>query len=419
MSGVTDSLISLIKRSPTSWHFVQCAKEELFQYGFIPLEERRPWNLEKGKSYFVQRNGSLAFFTLPSNPSRFKILGAHTDSPALKLKPHPLISHQGYHQLLTELYGGPILSSWMNRDLGIAGKITLEKDGGAIQEELVFLKNFPCIIPQLAIHLDREVNDKGLILDKQNHLRPLLALGEEPLTLESLIQQETTFHQILAADLFLVPLEEPRVIGMHQEMLASYRLDNIASSHAILGSAKDMQHSQDLSLCFLWDHEEIGSQTTEGAGSSFANDILSRIQQAYAWSEDQFLSLKANSIALSLDVAHGLHPNHGQKSDPDHPVLLGKGIVIKHSSLKRYMTDQKALSSLLLSCQKLNVSYQHYTARSDMPGGSTIGPIFGAQMGISTVDIGIPLLSMHSTREVIALKDHAFMCQLLQHWIHT
>ncbi|MGR3973587.1 MAG: M18 family aminopeptidase [Candidatus Rhabdochlamydia sp.] len=414
-----DHFLSFIQESPTSYHCVQTAKNRLVAQGFIPLDERQEWTLQPGSSYVTTREGSLAAFTLPLSAARFKILGAHSDSPALKLKAHPVISSSKCHQLLVDVYGAPLLSSWLNRDLAIAGKITFETVSHHIQEELIFLKDTPCLIPQLAIHLDKEVNDKGVILNKHNHLRPLFALGEGELSLESLLPSSLPLRQMLAADLFLVPLEEARQMGLHHDLLASYRLDNLTSSYACLEAISKPPQKETVAVCFLWDAEEIGSHTTEGASSSFAPDILCRIRHAYGWSEEKFLSLKASSLALSIDVAHGFHPSYPQKFDEQHQIFLGKGIAVKHSSSKRYMTDQKAVASVILACQQQGISYQHYAPRSDMASGSTIGPIFGSLSGIPTADIGIPLLSMHSIREVISQKDHHEMCQLLAYWIQT
>lgn len=417
MSNVLKDLIQFIQASPTAWHAVKSVGEQLAHAGFTPLEEGEPWKLKGGGRYFVKREGSICAFTLPkSNPTRIRVVGAHTDSPGLKLKPNPDLHADSFHLLSAEIYGGPILSSWMNRDLAIAGRIIVETAKGKIEEKLVFLSDVPLIIPQIAIHLDREVNEKGLLIDKQEQLRPILTLDpSEKLQLEPLLKKYVQFKELLSFDLFLVPLEAPRLIGMNGEMLASYRLDNLSSSHACTSAIISAKTSSTLQLMMLWDAEEIGSCSAEGAASTFASDILKRIQHFYKMDADAWLSLKASSLCISVDVSHSHNPNYPKKTDPNHQSIPGKGVVIKYNAGKKYVTDAKTAASVIAACKHLKLPYQSYASRTDMPSGSTIGPIFASQMGFPTVDIGTPLLSMHSIREVIAVQDHLELCRLLKY----
>ncbi len=417
MSHLIDDLIHFIQSSPTPWHAVHSTSERLSSVGFKPLEEGKPWKLKKGERYFVKREGSICAFTLPKTEiSRIRIVGAHTDSPGLKLKPNPEVQSGVFHQLMTEIYGGPLLTSWFNRDLAIAGRIIVENLQGKIEEKLVFLDETPLIIPQIAIHLDREVNDKGLTVDKQEQLRPILTLNptEKP-QLEPLLKMYVDFKHLLSFDLFLVPLEAPRFLGMENEMFASYRLDNLASSHACLAAMASAKMNTTLQMMFLWDAEEIGSNSAEGAASSFTCDVLKRIQHFYGMNEEEWQCLKASSLCLSTDVSHAYNPNYPKKYDPNHQSIPGKGVVIKYNAGKKYVTDAKTAAIVIAACKQLKLPYQSYSSRSDMLSGSTIGPIFAARMGIPTVDLGSALLSMHSIREIIAVQDHLDLCKLLTH----
>lgn len=415
MPHLIDDLIHFIQDSPTAWHAVKSVGDRLASVDFTPLEEESPWTLKKGEQYFAERSGSICAFSLPkTKPTSLKILGAHTDSPALKIKPNPTLQSDGFCRLATEIYGGPLLSSWMNRDLAIAGRIICQNSGGSIKERLVFLDEVPLIIPQIAIHLDREVNEKGLLIDKQNHLNPILSLNPSD-SLESVLKQSVNFTKLLAFDLFLVPLETPRFLGRQGELLASYRLDNLVSAHAATTAMASAKQSSAIQIMFLWDAEEVGSHSAEGAASSFASDILKRIQCFYGWNEDEWLALKASSLCISADVAHAYNPNYAKKFDPNHQPLPGKGVVIRYNANKKYVTDAKTAAAIVSACHDLKLPYQSYTSRSDMGSGSTIGPIFATQMGLPTVDIGVPLLSMHSIREVMAVEDHLSLCKLLTH----
>lgn len=398
MREIEDFLLFL-EHSPTSWHCVNEVEQRLTANNFTSLEENTPWNLRKEGKYFVARGGSIGAFCLPQNcPQEIVLIGAHTDSPALKLKPNPLVKQNGMNLLSTEVYGGPILHSWLNRDLAVAGRYFTQTEGNLIKQNLLFAKDTPCIIPELAIHLNRDVNEKGPFLNKQEHLMALCSADKIPSFLE--------LENLLTFDLFLVPLEKPSLLGTDQEWISSYRLDNLASVHAGVQAICSYQDSSILPIVFFFDHEEIGSRSWEGATSSFLSDVLSRIKHFYNLSEEDFLILKNKSLCLSLDMAHALHPMHAAKHDPNHQPLLGKGIVLKENADLKYASSGLTRAKALQIAKKKNLNVQHFVCRSDMPCGSTIGPYITSSTGIPTVDLGCPQLSMHSIRELMAISDY-------------
>jgi aspartyl aminopeptidase len=415
MSGLLEDFRDFLEESPTAWHATYELSNRLASINALSLEDDAPWSLTKGKRYFVQRGGSLCGFTLPlEKPSAMTILGAHTDSPALKLKPSPEIFSDTIHFLETEIYGSPLLSSWFNRDLAIAGRLIVENVDGKQEEKLVFLDQTPLFIPQLSLHLDRDVNSKGVFIDPQDHLRPIFALmdGKREI-LKFLLQQYLPFKEMLAFDLFLVPLEKTRLVGIAGEMLAAYRLDNLASAYACVTALALAKPSPCLQMTVLFDGEEIGSSIPEGAASPFFEDVVQRIGAFYGISLEEMICMKRKSLFVSVDVAHAYNPNFSNKYDPQHRVIPGQGIAIKYSPDKNYSTDGKTAARVVALCKKLDLKYQSFSSRSDIRSGRTIGPIFSSRFGIPTVDIGIPIFSMHSIREVLAVQDQADMCQLL------
>jgi aspartyl aminopeptidase len=408
MSYLLEDLKSFLDSSPTSWHCVRQVGNRLAIRDFSPLSEDKKWELEQGKKYFTSRGGSLCAFCLPKQaPQKIVILAAHTDSPALKLKPKPEVVKEEMTLMSVEVYGGPLLHSWLNRDLALAGRFFFTDKKGTVREELVWMDDIPLMIPQLAIHLDREVNEKGLVLNKQDHLLPLLSLSQpEESHIESLLRRYFSFHHLLSFDLFLVPLEPARFMGMSGEMLASSRLDNLISVHAAASALASYKDSSILPMAIFWDHEEIGSKTWEGAYSSFLNDVLQRLRHFYKMDDEEFLILKRNSFCFSLDMAHAFNPNYPQKYDPNHQPLLGKGIVIKSNADLKYASSGYSISHAVQVCKRANLHYQHFACRSDMPCGSTVGPIISQITGIPTLDMGCAQLSMHSSRELIATQDY-------------
>ncbi|HSW86887.1 MAG TPA: M18 family aminopeptidase [Rhabdochlamydiaceae bacterium] len=418
MVHILEEFKNFLDTSPTSWHAAYQIGNRLAMQDFIPLNENEKWQIEPGQKYFIIRGGSVCAFSLPSStPQRGVILASHTDSPSLKIKPRPEIRIENMLALGVEVYGHPLLTSWLNRDLGIAGRIVVTDASGNIEEKLVVIDDSPLIIPQLAIHFDREVNEKGLTLNKQEHLCPLLGLDENQHSIEDLLKRHVSFHSLLSSDLFLFPLERSRFLGLENELIASYRIDNLASAHACLTALACAHRPQKntIQMAVFWDHEEVGSKSLEGAESPFFSEILKRIFHGLKLDKEDLFIFKRQSLCLSVDMAHAVHPNHLKALDPNHGPKLGKGPVIKYNAAQRYASNAFSAAQVIRLCQKLNLNVQSFVNRSDIPSGSTVGPLFAHHDGIATVDIGCPQLSMHSIREVMACQDYFDICRLLTH----
>lgn len=419
-----DEFLNLLHKSPTPWHAVDHIRNVLLQDGFIELNESQEWKLEKGKAYFLSRDGSslCAFITPNENMTKAHIIAAHTDSPGFKLKPNPEFRRENMTLFATEIYGAPLLTSWFNRDLGFAGRVFISGEDGKIGQVLVNIDDYPVTIPQLAIHLDRDANEKGPTFNKQEHFSALAALDfdlQKSYLLTLLHDRiKTPFEFVLSHDLFLYPLEKATLLG--SDMLSGYRLDNLASVHAGLSALKtSIPHQNHLNLAIFWNNEEIGSQTAHGAESPFLLNLLERILISLNLSREQFLRLLPQSLCLSVDLAHAVNPNYVEKHDPRHMPFLNKGPVIKYNAQQRYASDALSSAYIIHLCEKHAIPYQFFSSRNDMPCGSTIGPINASQTGITTVDIGSPQLSMHSCRELMAVQDHLEMCRLLAAFLHT
>ena len=419
MPTAIEDLKHFLDHSPTALHAVKEMGNRLALKDYLPLQEDKPWNLEQGKNYFVCRNGSFCAFRMPTEKiTRYVILAAHTDSPSLKLKPYPESTKDNMTLLAAEVYGGPLLSSWLNRDLGIAGKVVITNKKGEIEEKLVMIDESPLCIPQLAIHLDREVNEQGPLFNKQEHLKAIAGLDlPRGKVLETLLRRSLSFDTLLSFDLFLTPIEPARYTGINSEFLSSYRIDNLASAHAALTAFGHCTKSPEdtLQTLICWDHEEIGSKTLEGAYGTFLDDVIKRIVKAYDMSTEEKLIAKAKSLCISLDMAHAMHPGYEAKQDSQHTPVLGKGIAIKYNADYKYATSSSSAAFILKECQQLHLHCQAFTSRSDMPCGSTVGPISAHHLGIKTIDIGCPQLSMHSARELMACQDYTDLCVLLTH----
>ncbi len=403
-----DPFIRFLKKSPTAYHAVEEIENVLQEQGAQELLESDAWKLHKGKSYYVKRGGSLIAFTMPSQRVRsLKIAAAHTDSPALKLKPQPEYEKEGMAMIASEIYGGPLLSSWLNRDLKIAGRVLFEDKKGAIKNSLVDLHQHPLTIPQLAIHLDRKVNEEGLLLNKQEHLNALWGLNPPKggFLIKHLEKAIPSLKKLLAHDLFLCPIEEPCKLGAQDEFIAAYRLDNLASVYPILEAFKKGASKDSLNVIAFWDHEEIGSETSSGAASPFFSHLIERVLLCATISRDEQLRILAGTNCLSVDLAHALHPNYPDKHDMRHKPRLEGGVLLKTSAQKRYATEAAGTKFLFEAAKKAKVEITSFAPRNDLPSGTTIGPIHASITGINTVDIGIAMLSMHSARELIARKD--------------
>lgn len=424
---MTNSLIedffTLLHKSPTPWHAVDYIKKVLLLEGFSELSEAEKWELEPGKGYFLIKEGSLCAFLTPMDKmTKAHLIASHTDSPGFKLKPNPEYRRDNMTLLASEVYGAPLLTSWFNRDLGIAGRVFFANSENKIGHALINIDDRPVTIPQLAIHLDREANEKGPFFNKQDHFSALAALDfdQEKSYLLTLLHEriQDPFEYILSHDLFLYPLEKPQLLS--SDMIAAYRLDSLASVHAGLSALKTSKpHPSHLNMTIFWNHEEIGSATSQGAGSPFLLNMLERICLAQGVLREEFLQLLSQSLCLSVDLAHAVNPNYADKHDSRHMPYLNKGPVIKYNAQQRYASDASSSAYIIHLCEKFVIPYQFFSSRNDMPCGSTIGPISASQTGIPTVDIGSPQLSMHSCRELMAVQDHLEMCRLLSAFLQN
>ncbi|MBU3213672.1 M18 family aminopeptidase [Clostridium estertheticum] len=414
------NLIDYIYDSPTAYHAVAKAKEDLSKAGFVEIKEEDKWELKKGGKYFVTKNDSaLTAFVVGKGEieeSGFKIIGAHTDSPSFRIKPSPeMVVDNVYVRLNTEVYGGPILNTWMDRPLAIAGRVTLRsKDILHPETRLVNIKRPIMIIPNLAIHMNRNVNN-GIELNKQKDLLPLLSMVNENLEknnyLISAIAKELAvdLKEIIDFDLFLYEYEKGSIIGLNNEFISSSRLDDLAMVHAGISAISRGSSVQATNVIVCFDNEEVGSSTKQGADSNMLVDILERITISLHKNREEFFRAISKSFIISADNAHAVHPNSPEKNDPTNKPYINKGPVIKISASQSYTTDSNSDAVYELICEKASVPIQKFVNRSDARGGSTIGPISSTHLNIRSVDMGSPTLAMHSIRELGGVLDHFYV----------
>jgi aspartyl aminopeptidase len=409
--------------SKTPYHAVVEVARRLSSAGFRAFREQEAWQIEAGTRGFVVRaGGSIVAFQVGTKApadAGFVLLGAHTDSPNLRLKPLPDMTSVGYRQLSVEVYGGVLLSTWLDRDLSVAGRIVFANG----KTELIDLQRAVCRVPNLAIHLNREVNTAGLQLNAQTQLVPVLGLeanagGFAELLSEGLRNTPSNgarVEDVLGFDLCLYDTQRAAFAGAQGEFLLSSRLDNLASCHAalsaLLGASPDSEATR---VVALYDHEEVGSQSTSGARSLFMSDLLERLASSCSPKDPSALSRAiSRSLLVSADMAHAVHPNYPDKHDKQHRPMLGAGPVIKVNVNQSYATDGPAAAAFSAACRAVDVVPQHFSSRNDTPCGSTIGPISAARLGVRAVDVGNPMLSMHSCREMAAVSDVAPMIRVL------
>lgn len=418
------SLFTLLERCPTPYHATAYIEQKLVAKGFLHLKEGEPWQIEKGNKYFLTRNGSLIAFTLGARTSietGFRMIGAHTDSPCLQVKPHIRANETPYVMLGVEKYGGALLHTWFDRELSLAGMVTCALADDRIENLLIDFKTPLLYIPNLAIHLNREAN-KGIEINVQEHLSPILGQGDgkdAPDFIEIITNQitkehpETAISEMLGFDLFCYDPKKPDYFGYKNKFIAAPRLDNLLSCHVGLEAISRAEEKSNSLLLFA-NHEEIGSTSTSGALSNFVDLFFSRIIKD---SEKKGICLH-NSFLMSLDNAHATHPNYKDKSDGDHIVLLNKGPVIKINAQQRYASSALTASSIRFIASECGVKTQDFVMRSDMTCGSTIGPLTAAKLGIDTVDVGVPTWGMHSIREVTGSDDPVLLYRLAANFLN-
>lgn len=417
-------LCAFVAASPSPYHAVAEAARRLEAAGFTPLEERDAWDLRPGAAHYVTRAGAslIAFRVGERSPveAGFRLVGAHTDSPNLRLKPRPVSAREGYAQLAVEVYGGVLLHSWLDRDLGVAGRLVVEGEGGALETKLARLHGPVARVPSLAIHLDREVNDRGLLLNKQHHLAPLLGLGDAEAAREKLLARladscGVSASRVRGFDLGLYDLTAPVVGGLEGEFVFAARLDNLGSCHAAVSALVGApSRSVTTRVVGLFDHEEVGSESAQGAAGSFLRDVLARLVEEMEGRVRAGLErAAAASFCVSADMAHAVHPNYAEKHEPRHMPVLGRGPVVKSNVQQRYATDGLTAARFRALCAEAKAPCQDFVTRTDLACGTTIGPIVSSRLGIATVDVGNPMLSMHSSREQCGAADVGAMVAAL------
>ena len=409
-SPFIDRLTKFLDRSPTPWHAVANTAEHLERSGFIRLDERAAWSLEASAAYFVVRSdGALVAWRQPVDVAGWTIFGAHTDSPNLRVRPDPVVKKHGYFQLGLEVYGGVLLSTWFDRDLSLAGRVAIANEG-AVLTELVDFERPVGMIPNLAIHLDRDAN-KGRKINPQDELPLVISRAEEDAEMDfsETIARELgrSAAEISAFEICAYPIEESQVIGLEGEFLASARLDNLLSCF-IVSEALIQNDAAEGTMIVLNDHEEIGSVSTGGADGPFLESILRR---ATIFSD--FERVRVNSLMISIDNAHGVHPNYASKHDESHRPLLNEGPVVKVNANHRYATTAITQGLIEQAAERADVSLQYFSGRADLGCGSTIGPLTAGRLGIDTIDLGCAQFAMHSARETCGIKDPELMLKLL------
>lgn len=422
---LASDLLNFIDNSPVSYFAVKNIINELKNSGFTGLSEGDKWEFLPLGRYYLERNSSavIAFQIGENNPwdSGFNIVGAHTDSPLLKVKNESLTNKSGCLKLNVEVYGGAINSSWLDRDLSIAGKVTILEDD-KIVNKLVDFKRTIGTIPNLAIHLNRDAN-KGFEYNRQNHLSVILSssIDEEDIDLKDIISKEFNFKKesILEMDLYFYDTQKGSIHGLDKDIISVGKLDDLAMCHSIMKGLTSVENPKSTIIGVFFDNEEVGSQTMQGADSNFLSSIIDRIVYTLGGTQEDSLRARFHSFLISADGAHAQHPNFSDKHDISYSPFINKGPVIKLSANFRYATTSDSAAKFITLCKKANVPYQKIANRSDIPSGSTIGPMSSASLGIKAVDVGNPMFAMHSIRESQGVKDHYYLTKVISYFYNS
>ncbi|MFT7261726.1 MAG: aspartyl aminopeptidase [Glaciecola sp.] len=416
LSDFNQSLLGFLHASPTPFHATANMANILISVGYTELFEDQPWQLKEQAGYFIRRNdSSIVAFWLADKSQPLRLLGAHTDSPCLKVKPNANMTDKGYFQLGVEVYGGVLLAPWFDRDLSLAGRVHARIDG-KIKSVMINFERAIATVPSLAIHLDREANTSRTI-NRQTDLPPVLAIvGDNKQDLNTILmaevrKQHASVESILDYELFFYDTQPPAVIGLENEFIASARLDNLLSCHvgmqALLSSGSDQNK-----VFVCTDHEEVGSVSACGAHGPFLEHTIERIWPSI---EDRN-RLMANSLMISVDNAHAIHPNYFEKHDENHGPIINQGPVIKVNANQRYATNSFTAAVFKQVCNDVGVKYQSFVTRTDLGCGSTIGPAIASGLGVDTIDIGVPTFGMHSIRELAGSDDAHNLAKVLSHF---
>jgi len=423
---VVQDLLDFIDASPSPWHAVETIENIVRGLHFQPLTEGEKWHLHpNGRYYVVRDDSSIVLFVIGNKPlteNGFRIVGAHTDSPGLRLKPNGPHINNGWLRLGVEIYGSPILATFTDRDLSLAGRISVRGDDGQIHRRLVRFKQPLLRLPNLPIHVNRAVNDEGLKLHKQNELPLLLGWLTEQMPPRDYFQHlletaaKSEFDEILGWEFQVYDTQPGSFWGAEQEFYANGQIDNLASCHAafLAMTERSSLESGNTLVCALFDHEEIGSETHKGAQGNFLPQVLQRIAHALELNEEDYARALHHSFLISADMAHALQPNFPNAYEPEHGAIVNRGPVIKINHNQRYATDIWSEAQFANWCDEAGVPYQKYVHRSDLACGSTIGPIVASKLGLRTVDVGNAMWAMHSARESAGVLDHHYMIRVLR-----
>lgn len=417
-------VLNFIEHSPSCFHAVEQLAHMLDQAGYQRLKECDGWTLEQGGKYYVTRNGSsiIAFHVGQQLDNyHFQITASHSDSPSYKVKEKAELKGKGgYLQLNTEGYGGMICSSWLDRPLSLAGRV-LVRQGNVVETRLLNIDRDLLLIPNVAIHMNREVNS-GMKYNQQVDMLPLFSAGEcGENSYYELIAQELGVkpENVVGCDLYLYPRVAPSLWGAKEEFISSPRLDDLQCTYTSMKALVDSHNPHGVNVCCCFDNEEVGSGTKQGALSTFLRDVLQRVHAALGHAPEDYFRAVAKSFMVSCDNAHAVHPNHPEKTDGENCVYMNQGIVVKFSANQKYTTDGISAAIFMQLCKDAQVPVQTFANRSDMAGGSTLGNLSTQQVSLHTVDVGLPQLAMHSTYETAGVKDSAYMVQALTAFYNT
>ena len=424
----SEDLLQYLNDSPTAYHAVENAAAILKKNKFQELKETDEWSLHKGGKYFLIKNQSgIIAFTVGDGDlasEGFRIIGVHTDSPNLKIKPGPCtVTPDGYVKVNVEVYGGPILSTWFDRPLAVAGRVIVKEDN-ELKGKLIKIDDPVFMIPNLCVHFQKDVNDKGFSYNKQKDIFPLLCMKKDDVEkddyLLNLIQEETDIEKgdIQDYELFLYEYQKGILTGKDREFISASRIDNLAMVYAgVSALAESADKGKTFKIFAAFDNEEVGSNTAQGAHSGLLMHTLNRICKNLGLTDDGYFRAIANSTSISADTAHAVHPNYSDKHDPENRPVLGGGPVVKYSASQRYGTTAFSAAYFMEACEQAGVPYQKYVNRNDIVGGSTIGPALSSMTTIPTVDMGIPMLAMHSIREFGAVIDNVYTKMAFQAYL--
>jgi len=407
-----DGLLGFLDASPTPFHATRNMSMMLANAGFKELDETKKWELQEGEKYYVTRNdASVIAFTYPKERN-YTMIGCHTDSPNLKLKPNPIMKEYGVVKFGVEPYGGLLLNPWFDRDLSLAGKVSYLNSKDEIEESLIDVQKSIAIIPSLAIHLDDKANNNRTV-NKQTDISPILSTNED-FEFEDFIKWQleksgiADVKEVYASELSFYATQKASYVGLRDDFIASARLDNLLSCYVGLLTICSVSEAKPM-LLVASDHEEVGSASTSGAAGSFLENTLKRISPNY----DDYMKMIRTSIMVSADNAHAIHPNYPAKHDQNHSPYINKGVVIKVNSNQRYASNSTTISKFMNVAKRVAQPYQQFVTRSDMGCGSTIGPITATRLGIETLDVGLPTFAMHSIRELAGTEDAHSLYRIL------